>query len=405
MNLIEYRKNLLSIGNQLQFTLRDERGAVLLAKGLRIESDKQMAALYGREKIFVDADDYKDGTRVLMAGIKTLNKLGAPIKDFSKHLHPDGAPPSTIRVDASLSERWSTIESKLGGLLASVSTTPDFEKKILSLEQQMQDLLTENKWASQFLLFNRAVTHFTGYSASHSLLCAGIVHSLAPLLDLTDSERRSMVCAALTMNVAMTRLQDVLAAHVSDPSPTQRKEIDGHAAVGKQTLLDAKVSDPLWPHLVELHHAKLEGPDTLAQWPPRLRLAKILQTVDCYTASMSPRRSRSGRTARDAVLNVVMKLGSTKRDEMGSALVRMLGLCPPGTYVSLANGETAVVVRRGSKPTEPLVASVLNRYNEPIAEPRLHDTSGQKLAILHTLAASEVKVNIKMDALLALIPK
>jgi hypothetical protein len=134
-------------------------------------------------------------------------------------------------------------------------------------------------------------------------------------------------------------------------------------------------------------------------------MAKILQTLDRYTAGMSPRKSRKGRTARESVLSVVMKAGVIKHDEVGTALVRILGVSPPGTYVKLVTGETAVVIRRGVKPGTPLVASLINRNNEPIGEPRMLDTSQEKLAIHSTLLASEVRVNLKMENMLRMIPR
>jgi HD-GYP domain-containing protein (c-di-GMP phosphodiesterase class II) len=405
MDLIELRRNLLVLGMSLDFTLRDEKGSILLAKGHRIDSLQQLEGLRSRKKIFVEIDESEEGIRAMMEGITTLNNLGAPIKDFSKHLKLNLSDPNSAKLSGPLSERWGEVESKLSGLLASVSTTTDFEKKVQMLDFYIQALLTENSSASQFLLFNRAVTHFSGYSVMHSLLCASLVHLLAPFFALTEAERRSLVCAALTMNVAMTRLQDALALQKSEPNAAQRSEIDGHPALGKQTLVDAKVTDELWLEVVEQHHARLEGPETLADWPPVQRMTKILQTVDRYTAAMSPRKSRSGRTARDSVLSVVMKPGVVKHDEVGTALVRILGVSPPGTYVKLVNGETAVVIRRGIKPGEPLVASVLNRNNEPIAEPRLHDTAREKLTIQNTLVASEVRVNLKLEAMVRLIPK
>ena len=405
MDLIEIRKNMLTLGQSLNFTLRDESGSILLAKGHRIDSLQQLEGLRSRPKIFVEIDESDEGVRAMMEGITTLNNLGAPIKDFSKHvkLHLNEA--ADDKLSGSLPERWGEVESKLGGLLASASTTTDFEKKILLLDAHIQTLLAENKSGSLFLLFNRAVTHFNGYSVMHSLLCAGLVHLLAPLFALSESERRSLVCAALTMNVAMTRLQDALAAQKSEPSAVQRSEIDSHAARGRQILLAAKVADALWLDLVELHHAPLQGPEVLADWPPLQRMAKILQTVDRYTAAMSPRKSRAGRTARDSVLSVVVKPGVVKHDEVGTALVRILGVSPPGTFVKLVTGESAVVISRGIKPGEPLVAAVLNRNDEPIAEPRVHDTSREKLAIKHTLVATEVRVSLKLEAMLRLIPK
>ena len=161
----------------------------------------------------------------------------------------------------------------------------------------------------------------------------------------------------------------------------------------------------MWLDIVAQHHAPLEGPEALADWPPVQRATKILQMVDRYTAAMSPRKSRTGRTARDSARSVIVQAGVAKHDEVGTALIGMLGVCPPGTYVTLANGETAVVMLRGVKPGEPWVASVLNRNNVPISIPRLHDTSREGLGIQSALIASTVRVTLRMDVMLRLIPK
>ena len=73
MDLIEIRQNLLLLGMALEFTLRDEKGAVLLAKGHRIETLQQLDGLRSRKKIFVEIDESEEGIRAMMAGITTLN--------------------------------------------------------------------------------------------------------------------------------------------------------------------------------------------------------------------------------------------------------------------------------------------------------------------------------------------
>ncbi|NVO07299.1 MAG: hypothetical protein HXX19_15895 [Rhodoferax sp.] len=134
-------------------------------------------------------------------------------------------------------------------------------------------------------------------------------------------------------------------------------------------------------------------------------MTKIFQVVDRYTAAMSPRKSRISRTARDSALSVVVKAGASKHDEVGSAMLQLLGIYPPGTYVRLANGETAVVISRGLKPTEPFVASVFNRDNQPIVLPRRSSTGVKDLAVTSSLVASDVKINVKIAHLLRLIPR
>ena len=405
MDLIPLPKDKLSLGMSLRFTLRDESGAVLLAKGNRIETAQQLAGIKSRNKIFIEMEESDDAVRIMMSGLSKLDLAGGPIKDFSKYLSVDKQNGEEEKLVGTLVQRWSDVESKLGGLLASTDSNSGFAQKIRQLEGHFNTLMAEDASAAQFLLFNRAVTHFNGYSVLHSLLCASLSHSLASVFALSNEERSSLVCAAMTMNAAMTALQDELAIQKNAPSVGQRSTIDAHARAGRQMLENAGITDPLWLETVALHHTPMEGSDSIAEWTPVNRLTKILQTVDRYTAAMSPRKSRAGRTARDSVKTVIVQPGTTKHDEVGSALVRILGLCPTGTYVKLGNGETAVVLRRGLKPAEPLVASVLNRNDEPIAEPRLRDVAREQMPIQATLAATNVRVNLKLDAMLRMMPK
>lgn len=413
MDLIELPKSQLQLGMTLKFTIRDENGEALLVKGQRIMTFKQLDIIRSRKKIYVEIEESHAGITALNTGISTLNRLGAPIKDFSKHLRVDipgleseqlKAVVAEEKLTGSLPDRWGTMESKLGGLLASVNTTENFESRIRALDQHVQNLLLEDATGAQLILFNRAVSDFSNYSVMHSLLCAALVHMLAPVFKLSVEERSSLVCAALTMNIAMTRLQNALAAQDYVPSVMQRKEIANHSAEGMQILANAMVTDTMWLDVVAQHHAHLSGPEALANWSPVDRNTKILQVVDRYTAAMSPRKSRVSRTARDSALSAVVKAGAANHDEVGSAMVQLLGIYPPGTYVQLANGETAVVLSRGIKPVEPFVASVFNRDKQPIVLPRRSSTASKETAVKSSLIASDVKINVKIGHLLRLIP-
>lgn len=405
MDLIEFRPELLYVGMSLPFTVRDDSGQILLVKGQKIETPLQLSGIQSRTKIFVEIDETDEGVRAMMSGISELNRAGAPIKDFAKYLNVKQATKSSDKDAGTLNQRWDDVESKLGGLLGSAQTTGEFQNRLYILDQVIAKLLRQDTYGSQFLLFNRAVTHFSGYSVLHASLCAALVNSLAGPFLLSDDERRSLVCAALTMNVAMTQLQDNLALQKSAPSPGQRSTIDAHPVMGRQLLQESGVTDELWLHVVEHHHTTQTGVDKLTNWPVAQRMTRILQMVDRYTAAMSPRKSRAGKTAHDSVRSVVLSAGDAKHDEVGTELVRLLGVSPPGTFVTLANRETAVVVRRGVKPGEPWVASVLNREGQPIAEPRLRDTSKADFSVQSTLAATSVKINLNLESMLKLMPK
>lgn len=404
MAMLELSPGKLFLGMSLNFTVRDEKGVIMLAKGQRIESAQQLENIRSRRKLFVELEESDERVRAMMAGISALSRADAPIKDMSKYVDLYKPRLDGDKLTGTLAERWGDVENKLNALLSNAASIDDFESKVHGLVQHIDDLMAENAAASHFFLFNRAVTEYSGYSVLHALLCAALAHSLTDTLSLTGDERRSLVCAALTMNVAMTRLQDTLAVQKYPPMPHQRKAIDNHAAQGHEFLVQSGVTDADWLTIVAQHHAPLQGPEQLDDWERGLRLTKILQTLDRYTAAMSPRKSRAGRTARDTARSIIMPAGERRQDEIGAALFRHIGLCPPGTYVRLANGETAVVVRPGAKPTAPLVASVLNRNGEPIAEPRLRETLLDNFSIQSTLASTAVRLRLNLESMCRLIP-
>jgi hypothetical protein len=62
-------------------------------------------------------------------------------------------------------------------------------------------------------------------------------------------------------------------------------------------------------------------------------------------------------------------------------LIKIVGIYPPGTYVRLACGEIAVVVRRGASAHTPRVCSLMSTAGMPLGEPVPRDTTLPKFAI------------------------
>ncbi|NDB00383.1 MAG: hypothetical protein EBY25_05420 [Betaproteobacteria bacterium] len=89
-------------------------------------------------------------------------------------------------------------------------------------------------------------------------------------------------------------------------------------------------------------------------------------------------------------------------DEAGAAIIKAVGIYSPGSYVRLGSSETAVVVRRGANTASPLVAVVLNRYNQPHNELTLRDTSKPEFRVLNSLAPQDVGARLNIQRLMAL---
>lgn len=288
---------------------------------------------------------------------------------------------------------WADLEAGMSMLLAHPLQVQDFGAKVRQLDRWLKDLVVHDIDAALYLMFQLASTSTVGYSASHAVVCSTLCHILAQEFQLTESERSSLVRAAMTMNIGMTQLQDELAGQREKPNTEQQEAIRNHPRESQAILERLFVDDELWLDVVGQHHANVSGRTPLAQQSPQDRLTRILTTIDRYAAMISPRKSRAGRSATDSVRAIVGQ-EVDQRDEVSFTLVRSVGLCPPGTFVRLDNGDTAIVLRRTDKANSPLVASLLDRHGHHQAQPIIFQAGQGHPRIQSALARSAVTVEL-----------
>ena len=296
---------------------------------------------------------------------------------------------------------WADLESGLTVILGTPLNIHEFEKKVWQYDRWMQALLLQDTDTALYLLFQLATTSSAGYSASHALVCAVLCHITARELQLPAAERDSLVHAAMTMNIAMTEMQDQLAEQPGKPTPTQQALVHDHADRGRSLLIQLGVADPVWLDVVAAHHHDLGRPGELHLLRPVDRLAHVLRMIDRYAAMISPRKSRKGRSVTDS-LRLVLSGPDGQRDEVGHALVRAVGLCPPGTFVRLESRETAVVLRRSEKANHPLVAILLDSHGHAFGQPRLHRTATSPPRILAALSHAQAPMQLNHHTMVQL---
>jgi hypothetical protein len=296
---------------------------------------------------------------------------------------------------------WSDLESGLGVILGSPDSIQEFEPRVWQYDRWMQALLQRDTDLGLYLLFQLAINSPVGYSASHALVSAVLCHLIAVELTLPLAERDSLVHAALTMNIAMTALQDQLAGQIENPSAEQQNAIRAHAVKGGLMLANMGIVDELWLDTISLHHDENTDIGEFRDITPVKRLARILRTVDRYAAMISPRKSREGRSATESMRAITGK-PAQHIIEVRPALVRAVGLFPPGTFVRLDNNEVAIVLRRSNQPNQPQVAILVGPSGAPVTPPRLHQTATGSPGIKVGLAASAVQVHLNHHLILQL---
>ena len=95
---------------------------------------------------------------------------------------------------------------------------------------------------------------------------------------------------------------------------------------------------------------------------------------------------------------------SDQPDECGAALIKVLGIYPPGTLVKLTSREVAVVLRRGKRADQPLALAVLREDGMPHTTPRVRDTAFPDHKVVAGMTRSALKLRLTLERLISVDP-
>lgn len=295
---------------------------------------------------------------------------------------------------------WSRLVARASGL----PQTPQPETFVASLSELDDELLTVIKHdIDRTLAVGMYAAAATGndYCAAHSLRVAlGCQLAGRALGGWDDDALQQLRMAALTMNIGMAILHDQLALQDGPLTPEQRAEVDAHAGASAELLESLGVKGGDWLETVRKHREVAAGP--IDGQPVAAQMARLIQRPDQLTAVQSLRAYQQAQTPSVAARQIY-KDKDGQPDHFGAAAIKALGIYPPGTVVRLTSEELALVLRRGTKANQPLVAAVAQDGTlRRTMKPQLRDTSQAAFAIKGGRTQAELNVRLDLAALLDL---
>jgi HD-GYP domain-containing protein (c-di-GMP phosphodiesterase class II) len=378
MSKIRLQVTQIRVGTPLPFDTYDDTGKLLLRKGFRIESQDQLL-------------------RLLERGLYS---------DLAVQERPQGVDRGERLVSTSVLpkvHRVSVFEliADIGQQLEQLLIEPDaagFAGRVGALAAQLQRAYRLDGDAA---LASIQIYQGGRYAVRRMVQGAILIELLLTASGQGPEQRQRVMCAALTMNIAMLDLQDQLFTQAHPPSPEQFEEVKRHPAKGVEMLRALGVADELWLTTVAQHHETIDGKG----YPLGLhgdqisREGQILSLADRYGAMAT------GRGYRSALLpNVVLKQIFMDKDkgvdaQLAGLLVKAVGVYPPGSLVELANGDTAVVVKRTQNASQPVARCVRTYKKEILASPRKRLTSEPPYAITRLLPMSGLGFELNPELL------
>ena len=398
MNLSPFSKQYLRIGQALPFPLRDGGGRQLLAAHVRLDDPQTFAGLQAAE-LFADDSESNDWRRRLASAVDAALRQKALLQGAGDTPGAGGRE-RNAGATKGVGEQWAEFAAVLDVTLRDLGAETPWMSRLTAVHARASRLAEQRLDASLYHLIYSAGNSTERYSSNHSLLCLLVAIETASKLGWDADLVNSLSMAALTMNVSMRRLQDQLSSGDEPLSAASRALIAGHAERSASVLQEAGVADPVWIEIVRLHHDDSLKASPLGELTPPQQAARLLRRVDIFTAKLSRRATRGPMSPVQAAREACLGPSGTP-DEIGGALLKSVGLYPPGSFVELVNGEICIVVARGSVANLPVVAVVVGADGATGGNAEERDTHDPIFAVKSALSAAKVRVTPPHDALMS----
>lgn len=361
---IKLKKDQLIVGDKAPFHVYTRRGVLLLSRGMPIENDFQVASL--EMQGYLDPDEKviqrQDATEV--QGIRYT-------KDVNPFLELDSFYQALYGIHQDLME-----QKRPQGLSFEIRNIA-IRLPLLALRKPAA-LLGAAHWPH----------HEPSMSLGQALRSAVLIAVVAQQqLRLPAPQLQATLCAALTANLSLTKMQDELYQLPRPLSEVQRRRMQSHPQKTAQLLELLGVEDELWLEAVRQHHERLDG----SGYPQGLQGkaiglgARLIGLADTYMAMTSPRQYRTPLSPRQAMRELLGGENQQLDARLGKAFLRSLGVFPPGSVVALDNGDTAVVIEPGASLNQPICAAIKAASGDFYLQPLRRDTSDFQYRIIKVL--------------------
>lgn len=400
MKLVELNLASIPFGTPIPFALRGVGGSLLAGKGFVIRSQDDLQSLMARgQTLYVDTEESGESYRAFLAQLQNMLLANNSLKQIAGMKMQSTRPASKSFGSGVEVPPWK--EWQLG--LTQLFRSPDaasFLSRFNDIFSALSQYLQRQPDGALLGLMQMSAEETRYYSATHAMLVSAVCMTVArETLRWPEHHIQPLGCAALTMNIGMAQLQDQLAQQYSPLTAQQVQEIEAHAERSVNILSQMHVKDPLWLDAIRAHHHR--SPGKLSEKSRSQQMARLIQRADIFGARIAPRVNREPMSVTSAMQ--ASYYDETKSmDEAGAALVKALGIYPPGAWVKLASNEIGVVVRRGASAATPRVAVLLSRTGMLTGEPIPRDTAQVQWKIVSPVAHKEVRVRLPLEKLLAL---
>lgn len=381
------------LGKPLLFDCYDENGNFLLRKGQVINSERQLETLIVRG--FAPAVSSAAAGGGAPAEVSPPQENNSPFrmlescKDHVRTLFHKLKMSLGVEIHGRVS--YETLKQSYREAVRNMEggKPSNFREDVLNVCKGIQELCRSDADAALGSVHLDLVCHYTTIHPLHKAVLCELVGARA---GFSRQERVSLLAAALTANLSILELQEILYAQKTPLEKTQAEMIRLHPQMSVEMLQELGVSDELWLQAILQHHERVDGS---GYWRGLKgagisRDAQLLALADIYSAMLKPRAYRDAVHAKEILRRLYLGRDKAVETPLVENFIKVLGIYPPGSLVKLQNNELAVVTRRSNVSSSPIVGSVVDAQGKPLTTPIRRDTEKQPFAICDVVPRERV---------------
>ncbi len=222
---------------------------------------------------------------------------------------------------------------------------------VASIHDKVWQAVTVNPNAALASLIIDNQLPFTVRNSIHTSVVAALY---AKHEEWPEEDIFSLICAAITMNIIVAKLQDELCENTQELNLLQTSAFESHPKLGKQKLSEQGIKNRDWLNAVMQHHEREDGSGALGMRGNAItKHALALSLADRYCNLIARQCSRNPLVTQ-AYLRLNIRT-EAEEQQVISQLLPITGTLLPATLVKLVGGEIAVVSARSDDPECPIV--------------------------------------------------
>ena len=220
---------------------------------------------------------------------------------------------------------------------------------------------------------------YDSYTIGHSVRVSTLALTVGREMGWPEHLLSELSAAGLLHDIGKAKVPDEILYKPGKLSAEERKIAESHAAIGGKILLSMGDASPLivagaWGH--HIRHDRTGGYPPIPEWAIKSPVAGLIQVCDVFEALTAARPYKNPMPPRRAFEIILKDKGAFDPAPL-TALIRAIGLYPPGSEVSLTDGTRGYVTAKGPDWEQPTVRVTCDPEGHVLAK------EDQYLAKLH----------------------